>query len=148
MTEQSQQSITIDAEPAAVMAAIADFASYPSWAAAVKSARVVQTGPDGRARRVAFTLDAGVLHENYELEYVWDADARVDWHLVRGQLMRGQQGSYRLEACDGGTLVSYSLTVDLAIPMLGTLKRKGERIVMDTALKELKKYVEARGPGA
>ncbi|MEP7021528.1 MAG: cyclase, partial [Pseudonocardiales bacterium] len=30
-----------------------------------------------------------------------------------------------------------------AIPMLGLLKRKAERVVMDTALKELKKRVES-----
>ena len=34
------------------------------------------------------------------------------------------------------------MTVDLAIPMLGMLKRKAEKMVMDTALKELKKHVE------
>ena len=38
--------------------------------------------------------------------------------------------------------MTYTLAVDLAIPMLGLLKRKAERIVMDTALKELKKRVE------
>jgi hypothetical protein len=40
--------------------------------------------------------------------------------------------------------VTYSLAVDLVIPMLGLLKRKAERVVMDTALKELKKRVEGQ----
>ena len=39
--------------------------------------------------------------------------------------------------------MTYSLTVDLAIPMLGMLKRKAEKVIMDTALKELKKRVES-----
>jgi hypothetical protein len=39
--------------------------------------------------------------------------------------------------------VTYSLTVDLAIPMIGMIKRKAEKIIMDTALKELKRRVEA-----
>ena len=43
----------------------------------------------------------------------------------------------------GSTEVTYSLAVDLAIPMLGLLKRKLEKMVMDTALKELKKRVES-----
>lgn len=144
MSEQSQQSITIDAAAAQIMAVIADFDHYPTWAGSVKKAQIVDTGPDGRARRVAFTLDAGVLRDQYELEYAWDGDRRVDWHLVTGQLMKGQEGSYVLEPQDGGTLVTYTLSVDLAVPMLGMLKRKGERIVMDTALKELKKHVESR----
>ena len=147
MSEQSQQSITIDAAAADIMAVIADFDSYPAWAASVKKAQILEAGPDGRARRVAFTLDAGVLRDQYELEYTWDGDRRVDWHLVSGQLMRGQQGSYVLEPRGAGTLVTYALSVDLAVPMLGMLKRKGERIVMDTALKELKKHVESRPCG-
>jgi hypothetical protein len=58
-------------------------------------------------------------------------------------MMRAQQGSYTLDPqAPGRTEVTYSLTVDLVIPMLGLLKRKAERVVMDTALKELKKRVE------
>jgi hypothetical protein len=37
----------------------------------------------------------------------------------------------------------YTLSVDLGIPLLGSLRRKAERVVMDTALKELKRRVEA-----
>lgn len=143
MTDQSTQSIVIDAEPAAVMSVIADFAGYPSWARSVKQAQVLARGPDGRAHRVAFTLDAGVVRDQYELEYVWTGDERVEWTLVKGQMMRAQHGVYALDGRDGQTHVTYSLTVDLIIPMLGLLKRKAERVVMDTALKELKKHVES-----
>jgi carbon monoxide dehydrogenase subunit G len=141
--EQSTQSIVIDAPPAAVMAAIADFQRYPTWAASVERAETLETGADGRARRVAFTLDAGLLRGSYELEYRWSGDTEVHWRLLKGQMMRAQQGSYLLEPEGRRTHVTYSLTVDLVIPMLGALRRKAERVVMDTALKELKKYVEA-----
>ena len=39
--------------------------------------------------------------------------------------------------------MTYELTVDIAIPMLGLMKRKAEKIIIDTALKELKKRVES-----
>ena len=41
------------------------------------------------------------------------------------------------------TEVTYQLQVDLAIPMIGMLKRKGERVIIDTALKGLKRRVES-----
>ena len=145
MTEQSTQSIVIDADPASIMAVIADFDHYPAWAGSVKKAEVLESSPDGRARRVAFSLDAGVVRDEYELAYTWTGDTLVEWRLVAGQMMTAQQGSYALQPVDGSTNVTYSLTVELAIPMLGQLKRKAERIVMDTALKELKKRVES-GP--
>jgi ribosome-associated toxin RatA of RatAB toxin-antitoxin module len=143
MADQSTQSIVIDAPPATIMAVIADFAHYPDWAASVQRAEVTEAGADGRARRVAFWLDAGVVRDEYELSYVWTGDERVDWTLVSGQMMRGQEGSYVLRPLGpNSTEVTYSLTVELAIPMLGLLRRKAERVVLDTALKELKKRVE------
>jgi carbon monoxide dehydrogenase subunit G len=144
MPDASTQSITIDADPADVMAVIADFANYPEWTGSVKTAEVLAVGPDGRATRVAFTLDAGIVRDQYELSYVWTDDRRVDWELREGQMMRAQEGSYELQGDgEGHTHVTYSLTVELVIPMLGLLKRKAERVVMDTALKELKKRVES-----
>jgi ribosome-associated toxin RatA of RatAB toxin-antitoxin module len=147
MADQSTQSITIDAAPAAIMAVIADFAAYPEWAGSVKSAEVVEDGPGGRAKRVSFVLDAGVVKDQYELEYIWTGDQRVEWNLVKGQMQKMQHGTYSLRPLTpqrDSTEVTYSLTIDLAIPMLGMLKRKAERVIMDTALKELKKRVEAR----
>jgi ribosome-associated toxin RatA of RatAB toxin-antitoxin module len=139
----STQSILIEASPAQVMAVIADFANYPSWTGSVKRAEVVEPGSDGRARRVAFKLDAGIIRDQYELAYVWSGDERVEWDLTSGQMMKAQHGSYTLRPVGSGTTeVTYSLSVDLGIPVLGLLKRKAERVVMDTALKELKKRVE------
>lgn len=144
MPDESTQSIRIDAEPADVMAVIADFPNYPEWTGSVKKADIVEFGLHGRARRVAFTLDAGIVRDQYELAYVWTGDEKVEWELTRGQMMRAQHGSYTLRAeAPARTLVTYSLSVDLIIPMLGLLKRKAERVVMDTALKELKKRVES-----
>ena len=144
MADQSTQSITIDAAPAAVMAVIADFSNYPLWAESVKETEVLETGPDGRPSRVALTLDAGVLRDQYQLAYTWTDDTAVEWHLVEGQLMRAQDGSYQLREVEPGrTEVTYTLSVDLGIPLLGSLRRKAERVVMDTALKELKKRVES-----
>ncbi len=143
MADQSTQSIAITASASQVMAVIADFASYPTWATSVKKAEVLEVFPDGRAKHVAFAIDAGMAKDTYELEYVWSGDERVDWTLVKGQMQRSQHGSYVLTESGGSTEVTYSLVVELAMPMLGLLKRKLEKMVMDTALKELKKRVES-----
>ena len=143
MPDESTQSIEIAAPPSAVMAVIADFANYPVWAGSVKSTEITQPGDGPRARRVAFTLEAGPVRDQYELEYTWTADTLVEWVLVSGQMMKAQHGRYELEPTATGTHVTYFLSVDLAIPMLGMLKRKAQRVVMDTALTALKKRVEA-----
>ena len=142
MAEQSTQSIVVSAPPDDVMAVIADFEAYPQWVQAAKTVEVLETGPDGRARRVRFVIDATVLTDDYVLDYTWDDDRQVSWTLVSSNLMRRQDGSYTLRGTGGGTEVTYRLTVDMAIPMIGMLKRRAEKVVLDTALRELKKRVE------
>jgi uncharacterized membrane protein len=142
MAEQSTQSIVVDAPAADVMAVIADFPSYPQWVAAAKKVEVEETGDDGRARRVHFVLDAGAVKDDYVLEYDWDGDRQVSWNLVQGQMQKRQEGSYTLVETGGRTEVTYKITIDLSIPMLGMIKRRAEKVILDTALKELKKRVE------
>ncbi len=142
MADQSTQSIVVEAPAAEVMAVIADFPAYPEWVAAAKKVEVVETGDDGRARRVHFVLDAGAVKDDYVLDYTWDDDRRVTWTLVEGQMQKRQDGSYTLAETGGRTEVTYSITIDLSIPMLGMIKRRAEKVILDTALKELKKRVE------
>jgi ribosome-associated toxin RatA of RatAB toxin-antitoxin module len=143
MADQASSSITIDAPPSAVMAVIADVARYPEWAGFVKTAEVLSSGADGRAETARFTVDAGVMKADYTLRYAYEGDERVSWTLEAGTL-KENTGSYVLKPDGDGTQVTYSLTVDAGIPMLGMFKRKAEKVVMDTALKELKKRVEAQ----
>ena len=142
MADQTTQSIMIAAPPAAIMAVIGDFAAYPEWAGSVKATEVLSTGADGRPEQVKFMLDAGPIKDEYVLDYTWSGDERVDWHLIRASMQKSQQGSYVLVPRGASTEVTYQLAVDLVIPMLGLLKRKAEKVIMDTALKELKKRVE------
>jgi uncharacterized membrane protein len=142
MPDQSTQSIVVEAPAADVMAVIADFDAYPTWVAAAKRVEVLETGPDGRAERVHFVLDAGAVKDDYVLAYTWEGDRRVSWTLVKGQMQKRQEGSYTLVESGGRTEVTYKITIDLSIPMLGMIKRKAEKVILDTALKELKKRVE------
>jgi ribosome-associated toxin RatA of RatAB toxin-antitoxin module len=143
MADQASSSITVAANKAAIMGVIADFPAYPEWAGYVKKAEVVAEGPDGRAQQVHFVLDAGVIKDDYILEYVWDNDTEVSWHLVKGGVLKGMDGTYALaDAGEGQTKVDYRLAVDLKIPMIGLIRRKAEKVIIDTALKELKKRVE------
>jgi ribosome-associated toxin RatA of RatAB toxin-antitoxin module len=144
MAEQTTSSITISAPAADVMAVIADLEAYPEWTASVRQVEVLSVYEDDeRPAEARFVLDAGVIKDTYALSYEWDDDREVRWTLVKAGLLRTLDGSYTLrESGDGSTDVTYQLTVDVAIPMLGLMKRKAEKVIIDTALKELKKRVE------
>jgi ribosome-associated toxin RatA of RatAB toxin-antitoxin module len=146
MADRTESSIGIDAGPAEVLDVIADVESYPQWAAEVKEVTVLSEEGDGWVDQVQYTLDAGVLRDTYVLDYEWDVQEDgtgvVSWSLVTGTVLKEMTGSYTLESTGPGTTVTYRLTVDVKIPMLGMLKRKAEKVIIDTALKELKRRVE------
>ncbi|MGC4896905.1 SRPBCC family protein [Micromonospora sp. DT31] len=148
MADSSTQSIIIDASPDQVAAVICDFPRYPEWAEAVRRAEVVEEYEDGYASQVRFTLDAGVLADEYVLVYEYAEDiSRIEWHLLDpSKMQRSQRGSYDLVGNpDGTTTVTYTLEVELSVAMLGMFRRKAEKMIMDAALKQLKRRVEAPG---
>jgi ribosome-associated toxin RatA of RatAB toxin-antitoxin module len=145
MTDSSTQSIVIDATPAAVIAVICDFASYPTWVPAVREAEVVEEYEDGYASQVRFVLDAGVVADEYTLQYEYADDiSRIEWHLVEpSRMQKRQDGSYDIAGNPDGTCtVTYTLAVELAMGMLGMFRAKAEKMIMDMALKGLKSRVE------
>jgi ribosome-associated toxin RatA of RatAB toxin-antitoxin module len=144
MADQTSSTIVIDAPPAEVMAAIADFAAYPEWAQGVHTAEVRETLPDGRAKEVYFEIEATPIKDSYTLGYDWNGDESVTWTLVSGKMMKRLDGAYVLRPSGAGTEVTYRLAVELGIPMIGMLKRKAEKVIIDTALKGLKKRVESQ----
>jgi len=143
MAEQTTSSIVIDAPAAEVMAVIADFPAYPEWAQGMKQAEVVDEGTGGRADKVHFELDATPIRDSYTLAYDWKGDSSVTWVLTEGKMLKAMEGAYVLKPSGSGTEVTYRLSVDLSIPMIGLLRRKAEKVIIDTALKGLKKRVES-----
>jgi ribosome-associated toxin RatA of RatAB toxin-antitoxin module len=143
MADRTESSIVIAAEPGAIMDVIADLDRYPEWSDGVKSVEILSEFEDGRPGDARFVVDAGAIKDTYELEYDWDEDRSVTWRLTRGQMLKALDGVYALTPNgDGTTTVVYQLAVDVSIPMIGLIKRKAEKVIIDTALKGLKERVE------
>src|SRR3954453_3386557 len=145
MDDNSTQSIQVHVPVDRVCAVICDFPRYSEWVDPVEQIEVLEEYEDGYAARVRFVLDAGVLADDYTLEYAYADDlSRIEWHLVApSKTQKAQHGSYDLtNNGDGSTTVTYTLEVELSIGMLGMFRRKAEKMIMDTALKRLKRRVE------
>ncbi len=146
---RTSSDIVIDAEPSAIMAVIADFDSYPVWATGVEQTDVLGQNADGRASQVHFVLNSAPIRDEYVLDYTWQADRSVSWSLAApGSILTAMDGAYSLDrVASGGTCVTYNLSVSVSIPLLGMLKRKAEKIIIDTALQGLKDRIEGDESG-
>jgi hypothetical protein len=148
MADRTTSSIVIGMPCKDVMAVIADFDAYPEWATGVRRAEVLSQDDGGRASTVRFTLDAGVIKDSYVLGYDWNDDTRVRWDLAEaGSVISEMSGGYELADRGDSTEVTYELAVGIKIPMIGMLKRRAEKTIIDTALKGLKSRTETIGRG-
>jgi hypothetical protein len=146
MADKTTSSIVIEVPRKDVMTVIADFAAYPEWATAVRSAEVLSEDSGGRASAVRFLLDAGMIKDSYVLGYDWDGDAQVRWNLAEaGSVISEMTGGYMLADRGDSTEVTYDLAVGIRVPMIGILKRRAEKMIIDTALKGLKSRAESIG---
>ncbi len=144
MTETAHERIRVEAPADRCWDVAVDFESYPEWAD-VKEVKIVEQDPEGRGARVEYRVAALGKSVRYVLEYDYsEAPAAFSWKLVEGDLVRRLDGSYRFEPEGASsTRVHYDLVVDLAVPLPGLVKRRAAGLIMGSALKELKKQVEA-----
>ena len=147
MAEQATERKIIDAPAERCVAVVLDFERYPDWARDVKEVRVVERDEEGRGLRVAFRAGAMGHSARYTLRYDYaDAPTRVGWVLDEGDIVRRLDGEYVFEPADadgGATDVTYRLSVELAVPLPGFVKRRAETKIVTTALDELKRRVES-----
>lgn len=145
MSEATESTIRVEAPFSDVVAVVTDLVKYPEWASSIKRVDVIETDSEGRPSKAKLTVDAGPLRDTVTLQYDWSlAPAQLSWTLLEAEVLTAMDGTYTItEIDDDSSDVSYRLAVDVAMPMLSMLKRKAEQAVVDVALKELKKRVEA-----
>jgi hypothetical protein len=149
VADEAHERIHIDAPVAVCFHLATDFEGYPAWASDVKHVKVVERDERGRTTRADFRASALGRSVRYVLDYdLADAPRSFSWKLVEGDMLRTLSGSYTFDDVDGGTDATYDLTVDLAIPIPGLVKRRAAGRIVNAALKDLKHAAEARATGA
>lgn len=142
MAELTQSSIVIAADAADIMDIIADVEAYGQWIPGIDKVSAEGVDADGRPAAATFIGNLGLITDTYTVAYDW-ADTEVSWHLTRGEMLSDLHGTYTCtDLGDGTTEVDYSLEVQLAVPVVGMLRRRGEKVIVDSALKGLKRRAE------
>jgi ribosome-associated toxin RatA of RatAB toxin-antitoxin module len=145
MTDEATKRIHIEAPPEACYAIAIDFERYPEWAADVKNVEVLEVDDEGRGVSVRFRVGALGQSTKYTLAYDHGkAPNTLPWVQTSGDLTRKLDGEYVFEDDgQGGTDMTFHLTVDLKVPLVGFIKRRAEARILSTALRDLKARAES-----
>ena len=146
MADEAHETIHVEADPEKLYAVAIDYDRYPEWATDIKEVEILDRDADGRGTRVKYQISALGQMIGYILAYDYaDAPAGFSWTLEKAKVLSRLDGTYRFVPDGGGTRVEYTLAIDISYPIPGILKKKAAGMIVDNAMKQLKRYVEGGG---
>ncbi|EKF22193.1 polyketide cyclase / dehydrase and lipid transport family protein [Mycolicibacterium hassiacum DSM 44199] len=141
MAVRASREVIFDAPKDAILDALADIESVPTWSPMHKSAEVLDRYPDGRPHHVRATFRIMGITDREVLEYHW-GDNWVVWDAEATLQQRGQHGEYNLTPIgEDRTRVRFDMIIDLAAPIPSFLLRRAKKMVLDVATENLRQQV-------
>jgi ribosome-associated toxin RatA of RatAB toxin-antitoxin module len=131
---------------------VIDIAAYPEWVENLKTAEIQSRDERNRPLTARFEAEGLGRMTSYVLAYdLSEAPHQLAWNLVSGDLTREIEGRYVFhdmteEPGSPLTEVDYELTIDLAVPLPGFVKRRAEDKIVKSALDRFKLRVEGPPP--
>jgi len=108
----ARQSVVVEVPPERFFEVVRDYARYPEFLPEVKAVSVGRRSGD--SVEVTYRLDARIKLIEFTLLHVETAPARIEWRLVRGDLMKRDEGRWTLDSSpSGGTTATYAIELEL-----------------------------------
>ncbi len=148
--QHTTSSVTVSASVEECYEVGIDVEAYPEWVEGLQSASIESVDSDGNPATVRFEAEGLGRRSSYLLAYdLSGAPHELAWSLVEGDLTREIEGRYRFHDLTGEepepvTEVDYELSIDLAVPLPGFVKRRAEDKIVSSALRRFKQRVESR----
>jgi len=137
---RGRQEAELAASPQECFDALTDYERLPDWQRAVKSARVLEHGPEHDV--VEYEVDAKLTTLKYRLKQCYDEPALIDSEYVDGAF-RSMSGRWTFEPRpDGRTLAAVEISVDPGRWVPGPVKRAIEEALLKRAMEDLRERVE------
>jgi coenzyme Q-binding protein COQ10 len=113
---QASRSVTVNVPPEKLFDVIVDYAKYPEFLPEVK--KVVVNAGQGAIKEVTYTVDIKAKVITYTLKHTAEKPAKVSWTMIKGEMMKGNDGTWVLKpgAQPGTTDATY--TIDLKLSSL------------------------------
>jgi coenzyme Q-binding protein COQ10 len=143
---KAERSVVIEAPPEKVFAVIEDYAKYPEFLPEVKK---VQVAPgSGDAKEVTYTVDIKAKLITYTLKHTARPPGELSWTMVRGEMMKGNDGAWVLRPVPAGTEATYKIDLRLGALVPSLVERMLAEQQLPGLLENFKKRIESLYPKA
>ncbi len=145
-SDQAHRTTVVAASPELCYQVVADIAKYPEWVQEISNVEIVSSNAGGQVTEATFTAESFGRSTTYTLAYDYsESPSKLSWTLVESDIVSELAGSYEFSALEGAeTQVNYFVSVKVAVPLPGFIKRRAEDKLISSALADFKAYVEAK----
>jgi ribosome-associated toxin RatA of RatAB toxin-antitoxin module len=137
---KAEKSIVINAPLEKVFEVIGDFEKYPEFLPEVKKAKVERA--QGNVKEVTYTVDIKAKLITYTLQHTAKPPAELAWTMVRGEMMKGNDGAWLLKTVPGGTEATYRIDLKLGALVPSMVERLLAEQSLPGLLQNFKKRIE------
>ena len=141
---KTERSVVIHAPPEKVFEVISDYAKYPEFLPEVKAVKV-ESG-QGDIKDVTYTVDIKAKVINYTLRHTPKPPGELSWTMVRGEVMKGNDGAWILRPVPEGTEATYKIDLRLGALVPSMVERKLAEQSLPGLLQNFKKRIEGMAP--
>ncbi len=144
---QASRTIVVNVAPSELMNVIADYEQYPQFLPEVK--KITVAGRTATSAEVTYEIEV-IKRIRYTLR-IETEPLGSHWTLVKGDLFKKNEGSWRLEATgDGATRATYTLEIAIGglIPVPKAITDRLTEHSLPALLENFKKRAEALYPRA
>lgn len=120
---QASKTVTVNVSPEKLFDVISDYERYPEFLPEVKKVKV--EGGQGSIKEVTYTVDIKAKVISYTLKHTAERPAKVSWTMVKGEMMKGNDGAWTLKAGaqPGTTEATYTIDLKLSSLVPGFIER-------------------------
>ena len=113
---QATRSVTINVPLEKFFDVVCDYEKYPEFLPEVKKVKV--DGGQGSIKEVTYTVDIKAKVINYTLKHIANRPTRLSWTMIKGEMMKGNDGTWVLKAGAQPGTTDATYTIDLRLSSL------------------------------
>lgn len=119
----ASRSVTVNVPPEKMFEVIVDYEKYPEFLPEVKKVKV--DAGQGSIKNVTYTVDIKAKVITYTLKHTAERPAKVAWTMIKGEMMKGNDGTWALKpgAQPGTTEATYTIDLKLSALVPGFIEK-------------------------
>ena len=113
---QASKSVVVNVPPDRMFDVIIDYEKYPEFLPEVKKVKI--TAGQGSIKEVTYTVDIKAKVITYTLRHTAEPPSKLSWTMIKGEMMKGNDGTWALKAGPQPGTTEATYTIDLKLSSL------------------------------